>query len=467
MFTLDTSLISNLAGLSPLASEFDLDLLLLKALEKKGLSLEESAKLLAIDGKNNPAQLEKLLQTAGKLKRDIYGNRLVLFAPLYISDYCVNDCEYCGFHCRNQQMKRTRLTQDQVRLETGHIIRMGHKRILLESGEHPENSIDYVCDAIKTIYSTKVGNGEIRRVNVNIAATSIDNYRKLKDIGIGTYQLFQETYHKPTYERLHKGPKADYSRQITAHERAFEAGLDDYGMGVLFGLYDYKFEVLALLSHARYMEETHGVGPHTISVPRFQPAPGVVYSSDFPVSDVEFLKLIAVIRLSLPYTGMIISTRESPEIRKKAFEIGISQTSAASKTSPCGYSGANPLDNGGNIGQTNKQFELSDHRSVDEIVENICSQDMLPSFCTACYRSKRTGETFMKLAKAGNIHYLCHPNAILTFKEFLEDYATEKTKKTGEATITRELERIETDERKQETKIRLKRIEDGERDLFF
>ena len=361
-------------------------------------------------------------------------------------------------------MKRTRLTQDQIKLETEHIIRMGHKRILLESGEHPENSIDYVCDAIKTIYSTKVGNGEIRRVNVNIAATTIENYQKLKKIGIGTYQLFQETYHRETYVRLHNGPKADYDRQITAHERAFAAGLDDYGMGVLFGLYDYRFEVLALLSHAQYMEKKFGVGPHTISVPRFQPAPGVVYSSQFPVSDNDFLKLIAVIRLSLPYTGMIISTRESPEIRKKTFEIGISQTSAASKTSPCGYSSTANIPT---RSPTSAQFQLSDHRSVDEIIQSICKQELLPSFCTACYRSKRTGETFMKLAKTGNIHYLCHPNAILTFKEFLEDYATAETKKLGEITIARELEHIEDSERKEETISRLKRIENGERDLFF
>lgn len=434
----------------------ELEHILEKALLKKGLCLEESAKLLAI---NDSKQMKKLFETAGKLKQEIYGNRLVLFAPLYLSDYCINDCEYCGFHCRNKQIKRKKLMLDEIRKETESIIKMGHKRILLESGEHPENSIDYVCDAIKAIYDTKVRNGEIRRVNVNIAATTVEDYKKLKKIGIGTYQLFQETYHRPTYEKLHNGPKADYNRQLTAHEQAFEAGIDDYGMGVLFGLYDYRFEVLSLLSHATYMEKKFGVGPHTISVPRFQPAPGVAYKSEFPVSDNDFLKLIAVIRLSLPYTGMIISTRESPEIREKGFEIGISQTSAASKTSPCGYSK--------DQNNQNKQFELSDHRSVIEVLESICKQGMLPSFCTACYRSKRTGETFMKLAKTGDIHHLCHPNAILTFKEFLEDYANEKTKKLGQEVIEREIEKVEDQERKKETRKRLKQIEKGERDLFF
>ncbi len=429
------------------------DVLLSRALQKKGLSLEEAAELLSIHDKK---QLERLFCAAWKVKKEIYGNRLVLFAPLYLSDYCVNDCEYCGFHCRNKELKRKKLSMAEIREQAELIIQMGHKRILLETGEHPDNSIDYVCDAIRAIYDTKTANGEIRRANVNIAATTVENYRKLKEVGIGTYQLFQETYHRKTYERLHKGPKADYQRQLTAHERAFEAGIDDYGIGVLFGLYDYRFEVLSLLAHAKYMDEKYGVGPHTISVPRFRPAPSVDYSPEYPVSDSDFLKLIAVLRLSVPYTGMILSTREPPEIRAKAFEIGISQTSAASKTSPGGYST-----------KENKQFELSDHRSVDEVLQGMCRQGMLPSFCTACYRSKRTGEAFMKLAKTGNIHYLCHPNAILTFKEFLMDYASPQMKELGEKTIARELERIEDVQRKEETRRRLKRIEQGERDLFF
>ncbi len=447
---IDEKLINNLINEDP---SFSLDQVLSKAEKKQGLSLEESAFLLKL---NDQESLERLNKSANKIKSEIYGNRLVLFAPLYISDFCINDCEYCGFHCRNKSLARNKLDKDEIRAQTELIIKMGHKRILLEAGEHPEISIDYVCDAIRTIYDAKVNNGEIRRVNVNIAATSVSDYKKLKEIGIGTYQLFQETYHRKTYEKLHKGPKADYDRQITAHARAFEAGIDDYGIGVLFGLYDYKFEVLSLLSHAKYMEETFGVGPHTISVPRFQKASTVDYTPEYPVSDSDFLKLIAVIRLSVPYTGMIISTRESPEIRQKAFEIGISQTSAASKTSPGGYSTCQ-----------DSQFELSDHRPVDQVVKSMCAQGKLPSFCTACYRSQRTGEAFMKLAKTGNIHFLCHPNAILTFKEFLVDYASLELKKIGEDTISKELEKIQDQERKEETKNRLKRIENGERDLFF
>jgi len=450
---MDEKTINSILDSTKVPDDGRLDEILNKALKKKGLSLQESSELLSI---TDDKQLEKLFSAAWKVKNEIYGNRLVLFAPLYLSDYCVNDCEYCGFHCRNKELRRKKLSIDEIRKQTELIISMGHKRILIETGEHPENSIDYVCDAIRTIYDTKADNGEIRRVNVNIAATTVENYRKLKEIGIGTYQLFQETYHRETYERLHKGPKADYQRQLTAHERAFEAGIDDYGIGVLFGLYDYRFEVLSLLAHAGYMDEKYGVGPHTISVPRIRPAPSVDYKPEYPVSDQDFLKLIAVIRLSVPYTGMILSTREPPEIRKKAFELGISQTSAASKTSPGGYST-----------KENRQFELSDHRSVDEVLQGMCKQCMLPSFCTACYRSKRTGEAFMKLAKAGSIHYLCHPNAILTFKEFLVDYASPAMKEIGEKTIAREAERIEDSERKEETKRRLKRIEEGERDLFF
>jgi 2-iminoacetate synthase len=438
---------------SRIPSESELDHILKKAEEKKGLELEEAAALLNIENKE---QCDRLFKSAGKIKNEIYGNRLVLFAPLYLSDFCVNDCEYCGFQCRNKTLNRKRLTTDEIREETKKIIGMGHKRILLEAGEHPDNSIDYVCEAIKTIYDTKHENGEIRRVNVNVAATTVEEYKKLKEVGIGTYQLFQETYHPETYKKLHRGPKADYERQLTAHERAFEAGLDDYGMGVLYGLYDYKYEVLSLLDHAKYMDITYGVGPHTLSVPRFQRAPDVVFSPKYPVSDFDFLKLIAVLRLSVPYTGMIISTRESPEIRAKAFEIGISQTSAASRTSPGGYSEAG-----------NKQFEISDERDVQEILQSVCSQGLLPSFCTACYRSKRTGELFMKLAKTGDINYLCRPNAILTFKEFLEDYADSQLKERGEEVLIKEIEMIENPERKKETLKRLKRIEGGERDLFF
>jgi len=459
MFELDESKINEILKKTKAPSERELELILEKAEKKKGLELEETASLLQLK-RENKKQIESLFRTAGKVKNEIYGNRIVLFAPLYISDYCVNDCEYCGFHCRNKTLDRKRLTTKEISEETSQIIKMGHKRILLEAGEHPDTSIDYVCDAIRTIYETKIGNGEIRRVNVNIAATTAENYKKLKDAGIGTYQLFQETYHQETYKMLHSGPKADYKRQITAHERAFGAGIDDYGIGVLFGLYDYRFEVLSLLDHAKYMEKKYGVGPHTISVPRFCLAPGVAYSAQCPVSSFDFLKLIAAIRLSVPYTGMIISTRETAEIRANAFEIGISQTSAASRTSPNGYSKKqNP--------NTDVQFEIADERSVQEVVSSLMRQGHVPSFCTACYRSRRTGDAFMKLAKAGNINHMCRPNAILTFKEYLMDYADMGMKREGDALIEKEIGRIEDQDRKLETRNRLKRIEAGERDLFF
>jgi len=453
MYSHDEGKIKRILGASEAPDERRLKAILEKAEMKKGLELEETALLLQVSDKK---RLSRIFRCAGKVKNEIYGNRLVLFAPLYISDYCVNDCEYCGFHCRNRELKRRKLSMAQIRRQAEIIIGMGHKRVLLECGEHPDTGIDYVCDAMRTIYSAKAGNGEIRRINVNVAATSTENYRKLKEAGIGTYQLFQETYHRETYERLHHGPKADYARQLHAHERAFEAGIDDYGMGVLFGLYDYRFEVLSLLSHAKYMDVKFGVGPHTISVPRFRPAQSVAFSPGFPASDTDFLKLIAVIRLSLPYTGMIISTRERSEMRARAFEIGISQTSAASKTSPGGYST-----------NANGQFETSDARSVDEVLRSVIKQGLIPSFCTACYRSKRTGGAFMKLAKTGKIHYLCRPNAILTFKEFLLDYAGPELRRDGESLIEREIERIGDQDRKLETHRRLKRIEKGERDLFF
>ncbi|MFH1520044.1 MAG: [FeFe] hydrogenase H-cluster radical SAM maturase HydG [Candidatus Micrarchaeota archaeon] len=453
MFSLNESKINHLLSNACAPSESQLIAILQKAEQKKGLSLEEATTLLQI---NDESQLQKLFTSAGKIKNEIYGNRLVLFAPLYISDYCVNDCAYCGFHCSNKNLNRKLMTTEEIAEQTSIIIGMGHKRILLEVGEHPDTTIDYVCDAIRTIYKTKVGNGEIRRINVNIAATTTENYKKLKEAGIGTYQLFQETYHNETYQLLHHGPKADYERQLTAHERAFEAGIDDYGVGVLFGLYDYRFEVLSLLSHAKYMEEKYGVGPHTISVPRFQLANSVVFSPKHLVSDNNFLKLIAIIRLAVPYTGMIISTRETPKIRAKAFHIGISQTSAASRTAIGGYSS-----------KENAQFTLADHRSVEDVIKDISKHGLLPSFCTACYRSNRTGDRFMQLAKTGNINHLCRPNAILTFKEYLMDYTSAETRKIGEQLIVHELEKIESQDRRLETQNRLKRIEQGERDLYF
>ena len=424
-----------------------------KAEKKKGLTVKEVSYLLNAPDK----YLNKIFETAGKIKDEIYGERLVLFAPLYVSSFCVNDCEYCGFHRRNKS-KRKKLTLKEVKDQVQILEEMGHKRLLLEFGEDPKNNpIDYVVDVIKEIYKIKCKNGEIRRANVNIAATTVENYKELKNAGIGTYQLFQETYHKSSYEKLHNGPKANYERQLFAHNRAFEAGIDDVGLGVLFGLYDYKFEVLALLSHAQYLEKKFGVGPHTFSVPRFQPADSVTFDSPYKVSEDELLKIIAILRLAVPYTGMIISTRENAKTRAKAFKIGISQTSAGSRTAPGGYGHKKILE----------QFTLSDERDVPEIIESILKQGLLPSFCTACYRKGRTGEKFMEIAKPGNIHNLCRPNAILTFKEYLEDYANPKIKKLGQKVLEKYFELIENPETKKETAKRLILIEQGKRDLYF
>jgi 2-iminoacetate synthase len=426
-----------------------------KALKKKGLSLEEVGYLL---NTQDQRLIKRIFKVASKIKREIYGERLVFFAPLYVSSFCVNDCEYCGFHSRNKT-PRKKLTIEEIKEQVKILENMGHKRLLLEFGEHPTNSIDYVVKVIKTIYNTKSGRGgEIRRVNVNIAATSVENYRKLKKAGIGTYQLFQETYHRETYEKIHHGPKADYERQLFAHDRAFKAGIDDVGLGVLFGLYDYKFEVLGLISHAQYLDKKFGVGPHTFSVPRWQPAETVGWKEPpYSVSENELLKIIAILRMAVPYTGMIISTRERPEIRAKAFQIGISQTSAASRTSPGGYGKNKGLE----------QFSLLDHRSVDEVLKSILEQELLPSFCTACYRKGRTGKLFMSLAKPGKIQNLCRPNALLTFKEYLEDYSSKEVKKLGLKIINKYLGKIPDENIRKETHVRLKRIEYGERDLFF
>jgi len=433
--------------------------ILKKAAKQKGLDLEDVAFL---SNCTDPTLIEKIFEAAYKIKKDIYGERIVLFAPLYISDFCVNDCEYCNFHARNKANRR-KLTLDEVADQTKRLIDMGHKRLLLEFGEHPtENPIDYVVDTINTIYKVKSKNGEIRRVNVNIAATTTENFKKLKESGIGTYQLFQETYHKGTFDKLHHGPKASYERQLFAHDHAFEAGIDDLGIGVLYGLYDWHYEILALLSHAKYMDKTFGVGPHTISVPRFQETPGVDFKPSHPVSEEELLRIIAILRLAVPYTGMIISTRERSEIRERAFELGISQTSAGSKVDVGGYK----KENGSKLAGCG-QFTTHDGRNLDQVAEGLCDQGLLPSFCTACYRSHRTGEAFMEIAKPGNIHNFCRPNAILTFKEYLLDYASPIVKEKGEKIIEEYIDKIPSETRKKETVKRIKRLEKGERDLYF
>lgn len=426
-----------------------------KAKEKKGLDLEEIGFLVNL----KDTYLEReLFRRAGQIKDAVYGERLVFFAPLYISDFCINDCDYCNFHARNRILKRKRLTLEEVEEQTRFLINTGHKRILIECGEDPtNNNIDYVVEVIDKIYSVKTNKGDIRRINVNIAATSVDCYQKLKRAKIGTYQLFQETYHRKTYERLHCGLKADYDRQITAHLRAFEAGLDDLGLGVLFGLYDWRFEVLALASHAKYLDKRFGVGPHTISVPRFCPAPTVTYQPEYLVSDLDFFKIIAILRVSVPYIGMIISTRETPQIRRVAFKIGVSQASASSVTSVGGY--------GKRDRQT--QFTIYDERSLEEVIKSILEDSFLPSFCTACYRSNRTGKRFMNLAKPGEISNFCRLNGILTFAEYLEDFTKDGLYKKGYDVINLYLNKIEDKSLYRQTRERLNRIKQGQHDLHF
>jgi len=434
--------------------------ILAKAGEGKGIEPQEAAALLQVE---DPDLLVEIFHAAREVKLKIYGKRLVLFAPLYLSNHCLNNCQYCGFRRDNGRIVRKRLTLGEIREQVRELENLGHKRLLLECGESSLSDIGYVEEAIAAIYAAKNGKGEIRRVNVNIAATTVDHYRRLKAAGIGTYQLFQETYHRATYEALHDGPKADYERQILAHDRAQEAGIDDVGLGVLFGLYDYKFEVLGLLYHARHLEKRFGVGPHTISVPRWRPAAGVDFAPPHPVSDEDFKKLVAVLRLAVPYTGMIISTRESVEMRTEAFSLGISQTSAGSRTSP----GAYGKEGDGTEGTQSEQFHVADHRSADEVIRSICEIGYLPSFCTACYRRGRTGKTFMDMAKPGNIQELCAPNAILTFQEYLLDYAPAETRRIGEEHLRHHLREVPPGPLRQETEKRLKEIAEGKRDLYF
>jgi len=431
----------------------------------RGLTPFEAAVLLHTEDQDT---LEMMFSAAFAVKEKIYGKRLVLFAPLYISNYCINNCRYCGYRRDNRELRRRRLTLDEIREEVIALEAMGHKRLAVEAGEDPQQCpIDYVLDAIRTIYAVKDGTGSIRRINVNIAATTVEEYRRLKEVGIGTYILFQETYHRPTYLAMHpSGPKRDYDWHTTAMDRAMAGGIDDVGIGVLFGLYDYKFEVLALLFHALHLEERFGVGPHTISVPRLRPALNINLEN-FPylVSDRDFKKAVAVLRLAVPYTGMILSTRERPEFRDELIAAGISQISAGSCTGVGGYRHDRQESPG--EAEDTAQFQVEDRRSPDEVLRNVCLSGYIPSFCTACYRQGRTGDRFMPLAKTGQIQNVCQPNAILTFKEFLLDYASPETRRVGEETIQKHLDLIASPGVRNETVARLTRIEQGERDLYF
>ncbi len=431
-----------------------------KAENLKGLTHREAAVLLACD---DPARIDRIFKLAEKIKKDFYGNRIVIFAPLYLSNYCVNGCLYCPYHLKNKHIARKKLTQEEVAREVTALQDMGHKRLAIEAGEDPVNNpIEYILDCINTIYSIKHKNGAIRRVNVNIAATTVENYRKLKDAGIGTYILFQETYNRESYEKLHPtGPKHNYAYHTEAMDRAMQGGIDDVGLGVLFGLEGYRYEFTALLMHAEHLEAVFGVGPHTISVPRVKRADDI-NPDDFDngISDEIFAKLCALIRISVPYTGMIISTRESQAVREKVLPLGISQISGASRTSVGGYTEAERSHD-------TEQFDVSDQRTLDEVVNWLMKRDYIPSFCTACYRAGRTGDRFMSLCKSRQILNCCHPNALMTLKEYLEDYASAETKKLGTELIARELANIPRDNVREECARRLEKIAAGERDFRF
>lgn len=404
-----------------------------KAKKRKGLSHREASVLLACD---NAEMNEKIFKLAEQIKKDFYGNRIVMFAPLYLSNYCVNGCTYCPYHSKNKHIARKQLTQEEIRKEVIALQDMGHKRLALEAGEDPiRNTMDYYLESINTIYSIKHRNGAIRRVNINIAATTVDNYRLLKEAGIGTYILFQETYHKESYLKLHPtGPKHNYDYHTEAMDRAMEGGIDDVGIGVLFGLDKYRYEFAGLLMHAEHLEAAFGVGPHTISVPRLRDADDID-SSSFTngISDDIFAKIVACIRIAVPYTGMIMSTRESKETRERVLHLGVSQISGASKTSVGGYSTPEPEE------ENSAQFETADNRTLDEVVRWLMEMDYIPSFCTACYRAGRTGDRFMSLCKSGQIQNCCHPNALMTLEEYLMDYASPETKVIGDKLIEREI----------------------------
>ena len=432
-----------------------------KARAFKGLTHREAALLLEC---SDPDLTERVFELANEIKHRFYGNRIVMFAPLYLSNYCVNGCVYCPYHAKNRRIRRKKLTQEEIRAEVIALQDMGHKRLALEAGEHPlKNPIEYILESIETIYSIKHKNGAIRRVNVNIAATTVENYRRLRDAGIGTYILFQETYNKSNYEALHPtGPKSDYAWHTEAMDRAMQGGIDDVGIGVLFGLETYRYDFVGLLMHAEHLEATYGVGPHTISLPRLCKADDVD-TDDFEnaVPDDIFYKIVAVTRIAVPYTGMIISTRESARSRERLLELGITQLSGGSRTSVGGYVSPEPEE------ENSAQFDIADHRSLDEVVEWLLDLDHIPSFCTACYREGRTGDRFMTLLKNGQISNCCLPNALMTLKEYIRDYASPATRAKGEAMIKRLLEDVPNERVRNKASEYLSRIDNGDRDFRF
>jgi 2-iminoacetate synthase len=430
-----------------------------RARELGGLEMEDVATLAAV---SDPELLGEVFAAAREIKERIYGSRLVLFAPLYASNLCANDCLYCAFRVANRNLQRRALTREEISREVEVLIDQGHKRVLLVAGEaYPREGFRYILDAVDEIYSVRRGSGEIRRVNVNVAPLSVEEFRELRSAEIGTYQLFQETYHRATYEHVHvRGRKRDYDWRLETMDRAMEAGVDDVGVGVLFGLCDWRFEVLALMQHIRHLEARHGIGPHTISVPRLEPAFGSALASHpyRPVDDVSFRKIVAILRLAVPYTGIILSTRETPHIRRESFALGVSQISAGSRTHPGGYA----------VDEEEadcSQFQLGDHRPLDEVIRDVAGLGYMPSFCTACYRLGRTGEDFMELARPGEIRLHCAPNGIATFLEYLLDYASTGTRAVGESLIEQELSQLEPRERGVTERL-VGAIREGRRDVF-
>ena len=439
-------------------SSKNIEAILTKARELKGISYDDAMTLLRVEDKK---LLDKIFKTAEYAKNEIYGKRLVLFAPLYVSNVCNNECLYCAFRKSNKEISRNTLNMEEIKKEAEALINEGHKRVLLVSGEGlGKKALDYTLDALKAIYSVKNKKGNIRRINVNIAALDVKDYKKLEDANIGTYKLFQETYHKETYQYMHQsGSKSNYDYHLGAITRAMEAGIDDVGIGVLFGLYDYKYEMMALFQHIKHLEDRFGFGPHTISVPRLEPATGSDIASNppHPVTDTEFKKIIAILRITIPYTGIILSTRETAETRREALNLGISQISAGSKSNPGGYSSKEAAE----------QFSLGDHRSLHEVIEDMVDNAYIPSFCTGCYRLGRVGADFMDLAKPGAIKSHCYPNAIFSFSEFLEDFADENLKTKGNLLIKdmikTEIKKLKV---KENIKIQLEKIQNGKRDVY-
>ncbi len=433
-----------------------------KAMEKQALSVDETAVLLAAD---EPELVEEIFQAARELKRRVYGNRIVLFAPLYIGNDCINNCAYCAFKSSNHDVLRRTLQPEEIRQQVEALENRGHKRLILVFGEHPQYDADFIAKCVRQVYEVCVGNGEIRRVNINAAPLDHDGYRKVKDSGIGTYQIFQETYHHPTYRTMHpQGTrKGDYLYRLDGLSRAFEAGCDDVGIGALYGLYDWKFETLGLVSHALHLQQRYGVGPHTISFPRLRPASGVTFDESYFVDDYQFKRLVAVLRLAVPYTGLILTARESPELRREVMSFGVSQIDAGSRIEIGGYT-----EVGDAQVMEREQFSLGDIRSLDVVMRQLLEDGYVPSFCTACYRLGRTGEHFMEFAIPGFIKRYCTPNALTTLMEYLEDYASPETRAAGLAQIEKELDRMEPGKMRDETLQRLQQIRDSQdRDLYF